>query len=295
MGKFDGVLLVSDFDDTLYGADLRVPPVNVEAIEYFTSHGGTFTIATGRAHPTFAPHAQIVAINAPVILSNGSALYDFRADRMVYETFLPDRAREDLQQLARDIPEIGFEAYNHDDIYVYQPNAVTRSHLNRAGMGASEVPIGEMPLPWSKVILQQENQVLRRVQQYMLERWGEEYEIIFSNAVLLEMTRKGSNKGGMVDYLVNYLGIDPEQVYCVGDNQNDIPMLARSAIPFAPANCAQEVKDWGAYVMGSCEEGWGAQTTRSRENIYQQTKRPGRERQRARFYMVQFSRAWYSA
>ena len=268
MGKFDGVLLVSDFDDTLYGADLRVPPVNVEAIEYFTSHGGTFTIATGRAHPTFAPHAQIVAINAPVILSNGSALYDFRADRMVYETFLPDRAREDLQQLARDIPEIGFEAYNHDDIYVYQPNAVTRSHLNRAGMGASEIPIGEMPLPWSKVILQQENQVLRRVQQYMLERWGEEYEIIFSNAVLLEMTRKGSNKGGMVDYLVNYLGIDPEQVYCVGDNQNDIPMLAVSAIPFAPANCAQEVKDWGAYVMGSCEEGCVAQIIRILDKLY---------------------------
>ena len=268
MGKFDGVLLVSDFDDTLYGADLRVPPVNVEAIEYFTGHGGTFTIATGRAHPTFVPHAQIVAINAPVILSNGSALYDFRADRMVYETFLPDRAREDLQQLARDIPEIGFEAYNHDDIYVYQPNAVTRSHLNRAGMGASEVPIGEMPLPWSKVILQQENHILRRVQQYMLERWGEEYEIIFSNAVLLEMTRKGSNKGGMVDYLVSYLGMDPEQVYCVGDNQNDIPMLARSAIPFAPANCAQEVKDWGAYVMGSCEEGCVAQIIRILDKLY---------------------------
>ena len=268
MGKFDGVLLVSDFDDTLYGADLRVPPVNVEAIEYFTGHGGTFTIATGRAHPTFAPHAQIVAINAPVILSNGSALYDFRADRMVYETFLPDRAREDLQQLARDIPEIGFEAYNHDDIYVYQPNAVTRSHLNRAGMGASEVPIGEMPLPWSKVILQQENHILRRVQQYMLERWGEEYEIIFSNAVLLEMTRKGSNKGGMVDYLVSYLGMDPEQVYCVGDNQNDIPMLARSAIPFAPSNCAPEVRAWGARILGSCEESCVAQAIRILDELY---------------------------
>ena len=268
MGKFDGVLLVSDFDDTLYGADLRVPLVNVEAIEYFTSHGGTFTIATGRAHPTFAPHAQIVAINAPVILSNGSALYDFRADRMVYETFLPDRAREDLQQLARDIPEIGFEAYNHDDIYVYQPNAVTRSHLNRAGMGASEVPIGEMPLPWSKVILQQENQVLRRVQQYMLERWGEEYEIIFSNDVLLELTAKGSNKGGMVLRLADYLGVDRKDLYCVGDNENDIPMLAVSAIPFAPSNCAPVVRQWGPRIMGSCDEGCIAQIIQVLDGLY---------------------------
>ena len=46
MGKFDGVLLVSDFDDTLYGTDLTVSRENVEAIAYFTAEGGRFTVAT---------------------------------------------------------------------------------------------------------------------------------------------------------------------------------------------------------------------------------------------------------
>ena len=41
----------------------------------------------------------------------------------------------------------------------------------------------------------------------------------------------------------------------MGDNQNDIPMLELSAIPFAPANCAQEVKDWGAQILCHCDEG----------------------------------------
>ena len=51
------------------------------------------------------------------------------------------------------------------------------------------------------------------------------------------------------------LGVAPDHVYCVGDNQNDITMLALSAIPFAPANCAQEVKDWGARVLCHCNDG----------------------------------------
>ena len=55
MGKFDGVLLVSDFDDTLYGSDFTVSPENVHALTYFVQEGGTFTVATGRAHATFAP------------------------------------------------------------------------------------------------------------------------------------------------------------------------------------------------------------------------------------------------
>ena len=41
----------------------------------------------------------------------------------------------------------------------------------------------------------------------------------------------------------------------MGDNQNDIPMLERSAIPFAPANCAQEVREWGARILCPYEEG----------------------------------------
>lgn len=254
MGKFDGVLLASDFDDTLYASTMEVSAENRRAIGYFTGEGGWFTVATGRAHPTFAPHAADAPINCPVVLSNGSGLYDFQQNRMIYETFLPDRARDDLAEVAGAIPELGFEAYHGDDIYLHNPNQVTWSHLSRAGCRGVERPIGEMPLPWSKVILQQRRDVLERVRAYMLERWAEHYEVIFSNAVLLELTRKGSSKGGMVLRLAQYLGVDRAHIYCVGDNENDIPMLAISAIPFAPSNCARIVKDWGPRLVRSCDE-----------------------------------------
>lgn len=162
---------------------------------------------------------------------------------------------QDLCQLARDIPEIGFEAYHGDDIYAYQPNAVTEAHITRAKAHYTQLPIAQMPQPWSKVILEQDTSVLRRVQEYMLARWSDHYEVIFSNAYLLELTRKGSHKGGMVRYLADRLGIQPGHIYCVGDNQNDIPMLAISAIPFAPGDCAQAVKDWGAQLLCPCREG----------------------------------------
>ena len=55
LGKFNGVLLVSDFDDTLYGEDMRITRENVEALTYFTREGGTFTVATGRARPRPPP------------------------------------------------------------------------------------------------------------------------------------------------------------------------------------------------------------------------------------------------
>ena len=50
------------------------------------------------------------------------------------------------------------------------------------------------------------------------------------------------------------LDIVPETLYCSGDNQNDLPMLALSAIPFAPANCADEVRASGARILGHCDQ-----------------------------------------
>ena len=55
MGRFDGVLLASDFDNTLiYTEDalrsgVPVPPLsprNRQALEWFMTEGGRFTVAT---------------------------------------------------------------------------------------------------------------------------------------------------------------------------------------------------------------------------------------------------------
>lgn len=270
MGKFDGVLLVSDFDDTLYDTQGRVCPRNLRALDAFKAQGGRFTVATGRAHRTFAPYVHLAPINAPAVLSNGSALYDFQTQQMVLQTFLPHCAAEDFAAICAAFPQLGFEAYHGEEIYAFRPNHVTDAHMEKVHTTYTAVErIADIPLPWTKAILQQDNDLLRPVQSWVLEHFGTRYEAIFSNQVYLEITAKGSSKGGMVLQLAQRLGIAPEHIYCVGDNQNDIPMLAVSAIPFAPANCAQSVKDFGARVLCHCDQGVMGDIVEILDDIYQ--------------------------
>ena len=72
----------------------------------------------------------------------------------------------------------------------------------------------------------------------------------------------------MVARAAELLGIDLGHIYCIGDNQNDIPMLALSAIPFAPANCAPAVKEWGARVLNHCDDHAVAQAIEILDGIY---------------------------
>ncbi len=255
LGKFHGVLLATDFDDTYFPESGALPPENLEAVEYFKSQGGIFTVATGRAYTTFAPKLPFAPVNAPVILSNGAQLYDFATGQMLVERTVPTTIAADLADLARRIPEVGLEAYHGEDAYIWNPNRWTWYHLDKAGIGAVECPILEMPQPWGKAILHQEEDVLLRAQADLLERHGERYEAIFSNFHMLELTAKGATKGGMVLELARRLGVRREHIYCAGDNQNDIPMLAVARVGYAPANCARAVKDWGAHILCPCADG----------------------------------------
>lgn len=256
MGKFDGLLLVSDFDDTLFDhINHCLPRRNLEALDYFRKEGGRFTVATGRAHRTFAAQAASLPLDAPVVLSNGCTLYDFHTDQVLFQSFLPESAREDLGEVCNALPQLAMEAYHGEDIYTQRPNLFSWAHMEKVGCETAVCAVEEMPLPWTKAIFFGEHQVLRQAQTMLLERHGQEYEAIFSNLHYLEITRKGSTKGALVDLLAGRLGVAREKIYCVGDNQNDIPMLERSAIPFAPGDCAQEVRDWGAKLVCPCAEG----------------------------------------
>ena len=218
--------------------------------------GISSSIATGRAHRTFTPQIarEHLEFNAPVVLSNGAAIYDYPRETYLVRTHLCNGTPDRLQALCRDFPDLAFEAYHGEDLYVHNPNVVTMKHLERVNVPYLSCPISQMPTPWNKVIMEQDEGYLQRVRDYILQRWPEDYEVIFSNRYLLELTDKGSDKGQMVARVAELLDISPEKVYCIGDNQNDIPMLARSAIPFAPANCAPQVKEWGAHILGHCDE-----------------------------------------
>jgi len=266
MGKFTGVLLASDFDNTLVytEAALRAgtptPPLSAEnraALEYFMAEGGKFAIATGRALASFARFADMVPMNAPAVVCNGAALYDFAADEYLDTAMLGGDVRAQIQTLLDRFPGVAVEAYHIDNvIHAVNPNAITRQHEHLTKVAVTEAAsLLEVPLPLGKLLLEAEHETLERVLAYMQEQgWAEEYELIFSAPLLLELTAKGANKGGMVCRLAKRLGIDMQHVYCAGDEANDLSMLAVATEGFAPANCAAVVRESGATIVSDARE-----------------------------------------
>ncbi|MBQ8851719.1 MAG: HAD-IIB family hydrolase [Oscillibacter sp.] len=261
MAKFDGVLLCSDYDNTIVdtAAVMRgereeaLPGERtLKALDYFMANGGRFAVATGRALAAFIRQAETIPMNAPAVLYNGAALYDFATQEYLETDYLNDRAMERAQEALDRFPAVGAEAYNDAlDIPTVQPNDITRRHQHMAHTGVEEFQkLTDIPGPIGKLLLEGDHDALVQAQAYLTSQsWSGEYEVFFSGHNLVEMTAKGSNKGNMVRRLAARLNIPMDHVYCVGDETNDISMLTAAKEGFAPANCVQAVKDAGATIV----------------------------------------------
>ena len=267
MGKFDGVLLASDFDNTLLNTETarrtgaEVPEVsrrNREALEYFMAEGGRFAISTGRALAAFEKYAPLVPMNAPGVICNGAALYDFAKQEYLVSALLDADARQRGQLVLDRFPEAAVEAYHIDNvIHAVHPNEITRHHEHLTKVAVTEMPsLLEVPLPLGKLLFEASHETLEEIQAFLRgQGWGGDYELIFSGQNLLEMTAHGANKGGMVKRLAEHLHIGLDRVYCVGDEANDLPMLRLAAEGFAPANCIPAVRESGATIVSHARDG----------------------------------------
>lgn len=221
MGIFDGMLLVSDFDNTLVYTEealrlcVDMPPIsprNRAALKHFMTEGGIFSVATGRAKPAFDTVVDDIPMNGPTVLFNGAAIYDFSRHRYLYTAFLPEAARAHIAQVAAELPAVAVELYHDDNsIHALNANDVTRRHMHVTHTPTVEVAsMDDVPSPISKALFSTEEEHLPMLLEYLRSQpWYDGYEVVPSAVTLVELTAKGANKGGMVVRMAQMLGISP--------------------------------------------------------------------------------------
>lgn len=255
MGKFDGVLFVTDLDDTLLNRKKELTRENREAIEYFVGEGGVFTYATGRSYQGFERTRLFLPLYGPVILSNGAMIYDYYQEKRLHTSFMDFRCLEAAQQVAQRFPEVAVEIYQLERVFLHRTNRATQTHLSRVGIADQVIRVESLeaaPLPWLKAIFAHEPEYLQEVERYFRSHFGEEFELVYSEPRLLEMQDLQSNKAAGVRKLAQLLEIGEDNIYCAGDQQNDLSMV-RAFHSFAPRNATDEVRECADHLVEDCD------------------------------------------
>lgn len=244
-------LLALDLDGTLIGADLHISPRVRRAIAAAQERGVVATLATGRMFESTLPFARTLSITAPLICYQGGLIQAPDARSPLYRAML-DRA------LAREALELhaqhGWRAALYADNQVFiaerqRPDRFYQDYLGeRLNWGADLDATLAQRTP-DKVLFIAEPDEADIIEETLRQRFDGRAEVTRSHARFVEVNPPGVSKGDALRRLANHLDIPQTQVMAIGDQGNDIAMIAWAGIGVAMGNASadvQAVADWVA-------------------------------------------------
>ena len=247
---FSDILLTVDFDRTLTAPDSTIPQRNFEAIRFFMENGGAFTVNTGRSVPMYSRLLNEVEVNAPLLLYNGSAAYDQETGARSLLRPIDMDMKQTVLELQELFPDLTVEVQGVKAHYIFIPNQKWDDFCAYNKCPYATVSLDDDLGPFLKFTLYgefhdstvpslfaatpEEKARIDEAERILAERYGNKVEIFRSATRLIDVHAKGVSKAKAARALQQRMG--RKILICVGDAENDIPMLEEADFAFAPAD-----------------------------------------------------------
>ena len=256
MGKFDGILICTDLDGTLYRNDKTISKENKEAIEFFKSEGGYFTFVTGRL-PYYSRDAFFaVQPNVPYGCINGGGVYDGAQNRYVWTAELENDALELVEFIDKRFANVGIQLCCFDKTCFAKENETTVRFRKITGLPKISCDYKGFSEPIAKIIFctDVEEEILSVEKALRGHKLSDKFGFIRSERSLFEILPRGVNKGLSIAKLSEYLKVEANRTIAVGDYDNDVSMLRAAGCGIAVANASKSALDAADVVTVSNEE-----------------------------------------
>ena len=259
-------LLALDLDGTLIDDDLVLPERTRRAIGAAAERGVSVSIATGRMARSALKYARQLGLTEPIVAYQGAliramaAAEDGRVGRLLVHRPLAAAVTREAIEWTRSI---GLDPHlNHLERFIIRA-ADAKAEDYSAFLGGRAVLVEDL-LAWvtrpiSKVIAVSEEPLDEAILQLARERFRGRADVTISHPRFLEFLAPGVSKGAAVRWLARRAGVPLGAALAIGDQFNDLEMIAAvghgTAMPHAPL----AVRLAGRYIAPPLAEDGAAQ------------------------------------
>lgn len=263
MGRFSGCLLACDIDGTLILGDY-LPQRNIEKIAEFVKEGGYFSLASGRS--VDAARGVLEKIKdyvGPSVMTNGNLIYDYKNEKIIYDTPIADDIKAFILNAADNFTEVGLEIHSGRDTFIYKEEKELRDHQKYENTTPKMISREDaLKLDVHKTLFCCENpDVLLEVDKFFNENCKNAVTVEVSadiggtRRVYREVLALGNSKASMLKKLCEILSVKEDRFFAIGDYYNDIAMLKAAHISACPNDSFDEVKSVCNYHTVKAKDG----------------------------------------
>jgi Cof subfamily protein (haloacid dehalogenase superfamily) len=248
-------LIALDLDGTLIDDDLVLRDRTVAAIRGAMERGVSVSIVTGRMATSAMGFARSLGLTAPIVGYQGALIRAMpppeagRLGRILLHRPLAAAAAREAITWTR---EIGLDPHvNHLERFIIRaddPRAEDYSAFLGGRMTVTDDLLAWLQHPVSKVIAVSATTIDEGILDVARERFAGRAHVTISHPRFIEFLSPGVTKGTAVRWLARRAGVPMANVLAMGDQFNDLEMIAAAghgaAMPHAPG----PVRAAGRYV-----------------------------------------------
>lgn len=249
-------LIAIDMDGTLLNSDGQISNENISAIKRALDKGVKVVFTTGRGIKAITKFIEKVGLSDKdeyIITNNGVSLYKSNDLKCLKANVLCGDEVKTLVNVGIDLnAKILIYDYKTEETIVLEENEFSKFERDHIGMTVHVEP--DFPNKISKetkafkIIYTEEPSKLDVIQKNIPDYIRENYTVVRTLPICLELFHKGSNKGNAVKDLSNIFGISREEVICIGDQQNDVEMINYAGLGIAMGNAIDPIKEIADYI-----------------------------------------------
>ena len=246
-------LLAVDMDGTCLDSRSRMSAENLAALRRAAEAGILVVPTTGRSLSCLPHRLRSEKFFRYVISSNGAQVTDLYTGESLFQALIPKQRAMRLVQLAQSLP-VSITAHVEQE-YLVRGRAFWL--LGRLAFGpdaAASLCVNNMNrqlrLRSSDVEELQFYFFTKRTGQRlrcMLERYAPDCRWAFTDQYV-EVFSRNASKGAALAALAARLNIPKEQIACIGDGENDLPMFEAAGLRIAMGNAVEPLKAQASQV-----------------------------------------------
>lgn len=261
-------LIALDIDGTLLDSERKIRPRMRRAIAAAQERGIIVTLATGRRYRMTAPVAAEAGIVAPLILNNGNLVYEEANRKIWFRQPLAVRTARLAVSIMHDrgfAPVLYRHATDGPDIFYAERSDDTRFWDWPPGV-AKQVPhlLHECNPAPDKILVHDKRERIARLEAELPDALPGRWRTYVTDGAsaeyaMLELLHGAVSKASGLRRLARHYGLGRRQVLAIGDDWNDIEMLAWAGCGVAMAQAPPGVKRHARLVTGSNDDDGAAE------------------------------------
>ncbi len=250
-------LLAVDLDGTVLPNQGAISNRVKGAIRRAQDAGIVVTVATGRTFPSTLVFAEQLGVaDAPLICYQGALIKHPVTGEVLFEERLSSDVMRDAILYARR-HDLHLNVYTDDETYMERYESAGRLYTavsRHAHTAVSDLLEILDRRPTKCIFVSETKEATDALLPKLKAEFAERMRVVRSHDLLIEAGPPGATKGTALARLAAHLGVTQAQTAAIGDNDNDVDMIAWAGLGLAMGNATPDVLAVARIVLPSVWE-----------------------------------------